>query len=196
LRIGFRGDVPAAETLGERDDAERDRHPGLDPRRRILHVRIAFDPDQFGRAAADVEQDGTPPFCVEQRRAADHGQRGLGLPVDHLEVDAGLGSDPVAKAVGIGGGAAGLGRDQPQALGLAVADLVAADAQRRDGAVDRRLADGTGRGNTFAEPDNPRERIHHAKTVAGRTGDQKPAIIGAKVEGGINTVCRGRRNRT
>ena len=172
--------------LGQRDDAERDRHPRLDPRRRILLGRIALDPDQFGRAAADIEQDRAPPLGVEQRRAADHGKRRFGLAVDHLEPDAGLGSDAVAKAVGIGGGAAGLGRDQPQAVGLAVADLVAADAERRDGAVDRRLADGTGRGNTFAEPDDPRERIDHAKTVASRTGDQKPAIIGAKVERGID----------
>ena len=174
--------------LGQRDDAERDRHPRLDPRRRILLVRIALDPDQFGRAAADVEQDRAPPLGVEQRRAADHGKRRLGLAVDHLEPDAGLGGDAGPKAVGIGGRAAGLGCDQPQAFGLAVADLVAADAERRDGAVDRRLADGTGRGNAFAQPDDPRKRIHHAKTVAGRTGDQKPAIIGAKVERGIDTV--------
>ena len=181
--------------LGQRDDAERDRHPRLDPRRRILLGGIALDPDQLGRAAADIEQDGAPPLCVEQRRAADHGQRRLGFAIDHLEPDAGLARDAGAKAVGIGGGAAGLGCDQPQAAGLAVADLVAADAERRDGAVDRRLADGTGCGNALAQPNDPRKRIHHAKTVASRTGDQKPAIIGAKVERGIDTVCRGRRNR-
>ena len=47
--------------LGQRDDAERDRHPGLDPRHRVLLLRIAFDPNQFGRPAADVEQDGAAP---------------------------------------------------------------------------------------------------------------------------------------
>jgi len=41
--------------------------------------------------------------------------------------DAGLRQRPDRGSVGIGGGAAGLGRDQPQALGLAVADLVAAE---------------------------------------------------------------------
>ena len=60
--------------------------------------------------------------------------------------------------------------------------------ERRDGAVDRGLADGTGRGNALAEPDDPRERIDHAKAVAGRTGDQKPAIVGAEVERGVDTV--------
>ena len=51
---------------------------------------IALDPDQFGRAAADIEQDRAAPFRIEQRRAADHGQRRLGLAIDHLEPDAGL----------------------------------------------------------------------------------------------------------
>ena len=194
-RIGFDRDVTSAEMLGQSDDAERDRHPRLDPRRRVLFGGVALDPDQLGRAAADIEQDGAPPLYVEQRRATDHGQRRFGLAIDHLEPDAGLARDAGAKAVGIGGGAAGLGCDQPQAAGLAIADFIAADAERRDGAVDRRLADRAGCRNAFAEPDDPRKRIHHAKTVASRTGDQKPAIIGAKVERGINTVCRGRRNR-
>ena len=78
--------------------------------------RIALDPDQFGRAAADVEQDGAPPLGIEQRRAADHGQRRLGLAVDHFEPDAGLGRDPIPKAVGVRRRAAGFGRDQPQPL--------------------------------------------------------------------------------
>ena len=141
--------------LGERDDAERDRHPRLDPRRRVLLGGIALDPDQLGRAAADIEQDRAAPLRVEQRRATDHGKRRFGLAIDHFEPDAGLARNTGAKAVGIGGGAAGLGCDQPQAVGLAVADLLAADAQRREGAVDRRLADGTGCRNAFAEPYDP-----------------------------------------
>ena len=181
--------------LGDRDDAERDRHPGLYARRRVLLLRIALDPHQFRRSAADVEQDGATALGVEQRRAADHGQRRLGLAVDHLELDAGLFGDLVPKAVGIVGRAAGLGRDQPQAPRLAVADLVAADAQRRNRAVDRRLADGTGRGDALAQPDDPRKRIDHAETVAGGTGDQEPAIIGAKVERGVDAVLGTRRSR-
>ena len=191
-RIGLRRDVPAAEMLGQRDDAERDRHPCLDARRGVWLVRIALDPDQFGRAAADVEQDGAPPLRIEQRRAADHGERRLGLAVDHLEPDAGLGGDPVPKAVGVRGRAAGFGRDQPQALGLLGLDLVAADAQRGDGAFDRGLADAAGRRDALAEPDDPRERIDHAKAVAGRTGDQQAAIVGAEVERRIDAGSGGR----
>ncbi len=152
----------------------------------VLLVRIALDPDQFGRAAADVEQDGAPPLRVEQRRAADHGKRRLGLAIDHLEPDAGFGRDPVPKTVGVGGGAAGFGRDQPQAFCLFGLDLVAADAERGDGALDRGIADAAGRRDALPQPDDPGERIDHAEPVAGRTGDQQPAIIGAEVERGID----------
>ena len=143
--------------LGQRDDAERNRHPRLDARRGVRLVRIALDPHQFGRAAADVEQDGAPPLRVEQRRAADHGERGFRLAVDHLELDASFGCDPVAKTVGIGGGAAGFGRDQPQPFCLLGLDLVAADAQRDDGAFDRGVTDAAGRRDALAEPDDPGE---------------------------------------
>ena len=54
-----------------------------------------LDPHQFARAAADVEQDRAAPVRIEQGRAAEHGQRSLGLAVDHLEADAGFGGDPI-----------------------------------------------------------------------------------------------------
>ena len=145
-------------------------------------VRIALDPHQFGRTAADIEQDRAAASWVEQRRAADHRERRLGLAIDHLQPDAGLGGDAVAETLGIRGGAAGLGRDQPQPARPAVADLVAADRERGDRALDRGIADGTGRGDALAEPDDAREGIDHAEPVAGGTGDQEPAIVGAEVE--------------
>ncbi len=181
--------------LGQGDDAARDRHPCLDSRHWIRLVRIALDPDQFGRAAADIEQDGAASPRIEQRRAADHRERRLGLAVDDLQPDAGFGRDPLPELIGIGSRAAGFGGDQPQPPGLAIADLVAANAERGDGAVDRRLADGTGRRDPLAEPDNPRERVDHAEAVPGGTGDQKPAIIGAKVERGVDAALHTRRGR-
>ena len=45
-RVGLRRDVPAAETFRQGDDAKRDRHPRLDPRRGVRLGRIALDPDQ------------------------------------------------------------------------------------------------------------------------------------------------------
>ncbi len=83
-RIGLRRDVPAAEMFGQCDDAKGDRHPCLDARRGVLLVAIALDPNQFSRAAADVEQNGAPPLRIEQRRASDYGERRFGLAVDHL----------------------------------------------------------------------------------------------------------------
>ena len=192
-RIGLRRDIPAAEALGQGHDAERDRHPCLDPRRGVWLVRIALDPDQFGRSAADVEQDGAAPIWIEQRRAAEHRERGLGLAIDDFQPDAGLGRDAVAKAGRVGGRAAGLGRDQPQPPGFAGLDLIAANAQRGDGALDRGIADTAGRRDSLAQPDDPRERIDHTKAVARRTGDQQPAIIGAEVERGIDAGSRSRR---
>ena len=133
---------------------------------------------------------------IEQRRAADHRERGFGLAVDHFEPDAGLGRDPVPETVGVRRRAAGFGGDQPQAFGPPGLDFVAADAERSDGAFDRGFADAAGRRDALAQPDDPRERIDHAKSVAGRTGDQQPAIVGAKVERGVDAGSRGQRRPT
>src|SRR6185295_14221320 len=90
------------------------------------------------------------------------------------------------------------GCDQPQAAGPAVPDLVAADGKRRDGALHCRLADRAGLGNALAEADDPREGVDDAEPVAGGTGDQQPAIVGAEVErridGGVHR-CRSQPGR-
>ncbi len=127
------------------------------------------------------------PLRVEQRRAADHGERRLGLAVDHLEPDAGLGRDPARESRRHSSAArqasVAISRSR---LGLLRTDLVAADAERGDGAIDRGFADAAGRRDALAQPDDARERIDHAKTVTGRTGDQQPAIVGAEVERGVD----------
>ena len=51
------------------------------------------------------------------------------------------------------------------------------------------------RGDAFAEPDDPREGVDHAEPVASGTGNQEPAIIGAKVERGVDATFRGCRNQ-
>ncbi len=180
--------------LGQSDHAERHRHPRLGTRHGVLPVRIAFDPDQFGRPAANVEQNGAPALRIEQWRTADDGECRFRLAVDHLQPDAGLGRHPVPKALGIQRSPAGFRRNQPQAFGLSGADFVAANAQCGDGPVDRGIADITGRRDTLAEPDDPRERIDHTKTVAGRTGDQEAAIVGAKVQRRIDAGSGDRRS--
>ena len=193
LGIGLRRDVLAAEMLGQRNDAERNRHPRLDARYRILLRRIALDPNQFGRAAADVEQDGAAPLgssSGEQPVTARAASVSRSITSSRMPVSA---ATRCMKSVGIRRRAAGLGRDQPQPLGLPGMDLVAANAQRGNGAVDRGLADAAGRRDALAEPDDPRERIDHAKAVAGRTGDQQAAIVGAEVQRSVDAGCRRRR---
>ena len=156
----------------------------------IWFVGIALDPDQFGRTAADIEQDGAAPLRIEQRRATDHRQRRFGFAIDDLEPDAGRGGDPIPKTVGVRRRAAGFGRNQSQPFGSPQFDLVAANAERRDGALDRGLADAAGCGDPFAEPDDAREGIDHAEAVAGRTGDQEAAIIGAEIQRRIDAASR------
>ena len=87
------------------------------------------------------------------------------------------------------GGAAGFGRDQPRAGDAAVLHLVAADGERVDGAVDRRLAQAAGSRNALAQPDDAGKRIDDAEAVAGRPRDQQPAIIGAEIERGIGRAA-------
>ena len=85
-------DEPAAEALGQRDDADRQRGPGgdaalhLEPLRQrapplVLAAR-QVEPDQLGGAAADVEHQREIAAEVDQRGAAGDGQLGLGLAVD------------------------------------------------------------------------------------------------------------------
>ena len=179
--------------LGQCDHTVRHRHPCLGAGCGVRPARIAFDPDQFGRSAADVEQNGAPALRIEQWRAADHGKGCFRLAVDHFKPDAGLGCNPLHEAIGVRRRAAGFGCDQSQAPRLPGADFVAANAQSGDGAVDRGIADVTGRRDAFAEPDDPRERIDHAKAVGSRSSDQEAAIVGAEVKRRIDAGSGRRR---
>ena len=62
------------------------------------------------------------------------------------------------------GGAAGLGCDQARARHGAVAHLVAANAERRDGAGDRGVRQAPGRRHALAEPDDARKRVDDAES--------------------------------
>ena len=186
-RIGLRRDVRAAEMLGQRDDAERDRHPGLDPRRGVLPVRIALDPDQFGRSAADVEQDGAPPLRVEQRRAADHGQARLRSRGRSLR--AGCRSRrPPGRESRRHWSPRGRLRSRSAAAAWPSCDWILSRQMLR-AAMARSIAASLMQPVAempSPEPDDARERVDHAKAVAGRAGDQQAAIVGAEIERGID----------
>ena len=102
------------------------------------------DQRDFRRAAADVEQHDAVGVVVDQRAAARDGEPRLGLAVDDLEIEPGLGLDAVEEFAAVFGRAAGLGGDQPR-------------AQRRTGwrACRRRSSAPRRRGPSPAWPSRP-----------------------------------------
>ena len=188
----------AAKTLGERDDAHRKRRPGDDvvgePRRALATGEV--DQRDLGRAAADIEQHHAARVALDQRTAAGNRKAGLGLSVDDFQLEAGLALDAFEELDAIGGGAAGLGGDQPGLPDLAVAQLLAADLERLDGAVHGCLAEPAAGGQPLAQPDDARKGIDDAElAVAARHRDQQPAIVGAEIERGEHRQFLQRRAR-
>src|SRR5262249_633248 len=120
-----------------------------------------------------------------QRRAAGRRQRGLGFTVDDFKLETDLAGDAGAKFGAVGSRTACLGRDQPRPCDAAIAHLVATDRERPHCTIDRRIADAARGLEPLAETDDARERIDDAEAVAGGASNQKPAIIGAEIEGGI-----------
>src|SRR6185437_1695825 len=149
----------------------------------------AVEPHQFGGAAADIEQYRAVGLRIEKRGAAGGGEPRFGLAVDHFEFEANILRDAGAEILTVFGRAAGFGRDQPRTRDALVLHLVAANRERGDSAPDRRLAQAPRRRDALAKPDDARERVHHAKSVAGRTRHQQAAIIGAEIERSITRAA-------
>ena len=76
---------------------------------------FAAEPDDFRRAAADIEQHDAFGGGIGQRGAAGGGKPGLGLAGDDFELQAGLLANPGDEFRAVFGGAAGFGGDQPGA---------------------------------------------------------------------------------
>ena len=187
------GHFAAAEFFSKRHHADRQRGPSDDM---AGEARRALPPDidqrDLGRTAPDVEQHDALSVALDQRAAAGHGEPRLGLPVDDFERQAGLGLDPCKELGAVRSGTAGLGRNQPRALDRPVAQLVAADLQRLDGAVHRRFGQASVGSQPLAQPDDARERVDDAE-LAGPTGHrhQQAAIIGAEVKCRENRKVEG-----
>src|SRR4051812_47757143 len=105
-------------------------------------------------------------------------------------MNSGLGRYPLAKMVRVRSGPAGFGCDQPQAIGAPQLNFVAANAERADSAFDRGLADAAAGRYPLSQPNDPGKGINHAESVAGRTGDQQPAIVRAEVQRRVNAGSR------
>ena len=66
--------------------------------------------------------------------------------------------------------------------------LVPADAQGFERPGDRRLAETPGQGQTLSETDDARKGVDHPEAVRRRPGDQKPAIVGAEIQGRVSRM--------
>jgi hypothetical protein len=131
-----------------------------------MHRVASAQPDDLGRAAADIKDDRIGHARIQQRRAArDHEARLLGGR-DDLELDPHLVAHATEELAAIGGAAAGLGRHRARGADPALGDLAGADPERVERAVHCRRAQRAGRLQAFAQPDDPRERIDHAKPDA------------------------------
>ena len=180
-------DRDAAVALGQRHDADRDRHPGLDLRmrrtvtgRRERPSRTSSDepPPMSNRItpSAAGSTSGVQPVAAS-RASVSRSTISSSMPTSLRHA--------LEEVEAVAGRAAGFGRDQPRAGDAAVAHLGAADAQRIDRAQDRRLAQPAGAGDALAQPDDARERVDHAEAVAGGARHQQPAVVGAEIERGI-----------
>ena len=149
------------------------------------------EPDQLGRAAADVEHQREIAAEIDQRGTAGDCQLGLRLAADDGDVEPGLGARPLQELVRVGGEPAGLGGDQTGADHLVPPDLGRTHFQRIDRALDGGLRQTAARGDALTEPDDARERVDHLETAPRGARDQQPAVVGAEIERGIGRFGSG-----
>ena len=192
-----RVDELAAEALGQRDDADRQRGPGGDAALRLEALatanaasacrrRVQVEPDQLGGAAADVEHQREVAAEIDQRGAAGDRQLGLRLAAHDLDVEPGLAA---CRAPGTRRPLAA-SRQASVAIRPARATrcrsiLAAHTLQRLDRALDGGLRQAAARGDALAEADDAREGVDHLEAAPRRARDQQPAVVGAEIERGI-----------
>ncbi len=184
-RLGARQALDAG--FGERDDAPRHRgHAEQLGRHAALPVVAArhADPAHFGRAAADIDQQAERDFGVEQVLAAGERQAGLLARRDDLEAEAGARLDHGQEILAVAGAAAGLGGDVAGAGHAVALDLGRADAERRQGALDRVAAQLPAQRHSLPQPDRPGIGVDDLVAVDRRPCHQEPAIVGAEIDGG------------
>ena len=133
--VGRRRDLGAAEPIGQGDHPKRKRD-------RAENVRTSApigsarepQPDDLGRAPADVEDDGVRDARMEQRGAAGDDETRLFPTRDDLDLEPDLLVHPGEKRLAIRRAAAGFGRHIASGGDLAGNDLLGANSQRVEGA--------------------------------------------------------------
>jgi len=87
-------DAFAAEMFGEGDDPKLQRRPVAKLQRRSRLGWRAREPYEFGRTAADIEQQHAFGITVDQSAAAARGKARFCLAVDDFQLEAGLVQHP------------------------------------------------------------------------------------------------------
>ena len=181
--------VVAAECLGERDDAEPQRFPRLDAaarrssRRRRVSQTISEEPPPISNSTVDsaVASASSPQPAAARRASVSRSTISSCSPSRSRTCARNSAPFSAARHASV---AIRRARVTPRA-----AHLVAADLQRLDRALDRRLAQPAGLRKPLAEPDDARERVDDPKSVGGRPRDQQPAIVGAQIQRGIRAAA-------
>ena len=127
---------------------------------------------------------------VRKLAAAGRSQKGLGFPIDYLELEPQALANLGEKLRAVLGGSARLGRDQAGARDPSRAHLVPADPQRVERARYRRFRQPTCLRQSLAQANDARKRIDHAKAFRRRPRDEQPAIVRAQVQRGVEPLRR------
>ena len=186
-RVGRGRHGLSAIALGQRHDAERQRDPAADLRQRRSAAALlrAVEPHQLRGAAADIEQHRAFGLRIDQRAqpvAARRASVSRSITSSSRPTSCATRARKSSPFSAERQASVAISRARVTPLLL---HLVAADRERADRALDRRLADTARGGDALAEPDDAGERVDHAEAVAGRTRDQQAAIVGAEIERGV-----------
>jgi hypothetical protein len=169
-----------AELFGQANHPDRERDAVREDRARAGTIQ----PGEFRAAAADVEHQDVPGSVLDQRQAPEQGEPTLLGAVQDLEGEARGALDALQKGRAVVGAPARRGGDATCRADPAPRHDPRADAQRLERALFGSRAQPTGRGDTFAEPDDAREALQDLEARVARTSDQKAAVIGAEIERG------------
>ncbi len=135
-------------------------------------------PDDLGRSATDIEDNGVGHPRIEQRGAAADDETCLLDGRDDLDLEADLVAHAAEELVAIRRAAACLGRDIAPGGDRREAILSAQTLRALDGAHHRPSDKRAGRGQPFTEPNDARERIDDAKPrPAGRATSRRQLLV-------------------
>ena len=175
-----------ALALGERDDAPRRAPPGPDSRRSLFLI----DQHQFGRSAADVEDQRRTITGLEQFVAAEDGEPRLFGRLDDVEHDAGFVAHSVGELPSVLGAAASFGSDRARQRHIAPPQLVRTHSECLDRAIHGILREFPGAREALAKADNAGERVDDGEAAVARPRNQQAAIVGTEVDCAIGAAVR------